>query len=140
MLEHTYSPADELHRAAALLKPGGLLAINVPNANSFDRAWFGPQWVGYDAPRHLYLFSQQTLAPLLGAAGFEVLQWQCFMSSYFAFAISLERSARAHKHLLATLTTKMLNFPGTRFLFEPYLSLMNSQQRGVVISVFARKR
>jgi 2-polyprenyl-3-methyl-5-hydroxy-6-metoxy-1,4-benzoquinol methylase len=44
VLEHTFAPAEEIGRAARLLRPGGLLAISVPNWASWERRWFGPHW------------------------------------------------------------------------------------------------
>lgn len=140
VLEHTFSPAETLRRTATLLEPGGLLAINVPNWHSPDRQWFGPHWIGYDPPRHLYVFTRETLSALLRKTGFEPLAWMCFMPSYYPFILSLERWLAAHAPQWAKPVSHVLNFPGVRFIFEPYFTMMNWLQRGSVIAVFARKR
>ena len=90
VLEHTRYPFAELSATATLLRPDGLVAINVPNWNSLDRRLFGAGWVGFDPPRHLYVLDQRSLTRLLQQAGFEILDWVCFFPSYFAFIISLE--------------------------------------------------
>ncbi len=139
VLEHTFSPRAELMRSASLLRPGGLIAINVPNWNSFDRRWWGPHWIGYDPPRHLYVFTRETLARLLNEAGFQIVDWLCFMPSYFPFVESFTRWLRAHAPRLTAPIARTLNVPGMRFAFEPALNVANRTRRGVVISVFARK-
>ncbi len=140
VLEHVYSPAATLARTAALLAPGGIVAINVPNWDSADRRLFGRHWQGYDPPRHLYVFTRRTLGALLDRAGFDVLGWVCFMPSYFTFILSLERWLEAEHPSWAGRVMRVLNFPGVRLLAEPPFWLANRLGRGSVIAVFARKR
>ncbi len=139
VLEHTFSPADDLARAAQLIKPGGLLAVNIPNYHSPDRTLFGPHWIGYDPPRHLYVFPRPALTQLLQKAGFEPVKWVCFMSSYYAFIISLENWLTNRAPRLAKPVSRIVNFPGVRFLFEPYFTPMNWLGHGGVIAVFSQK-
>lgn len=139
VLEHTFSPFTELQHTAELLQPGGLVVINLPNFDCPEREWFGPLWNGYDPPRHLYVFTRQTLTRLLQKTGFEPVAWVCFMSSYYSFIISLGNWLRSHAPKWAKPMQYVLNIPGMRFLFEPYFTVMNWRQRGSVISVFARK-
>lgn len=140
VLEHTFSPAEELRRVAELLKPGGWVAINIPNYDSPEREWFGPLWNGYDPPRHFYVFTRETLSVFLKNAGFTNLAWVCFMPSYFSFIISLDKWLKEHSPRLAGPAKFFLNVPGVRFLFEPYFSLLNWRKRGGVIAVFAQKK
>lgn len=139
VLEHTFSPTQELALAARLLGPGGLVAINVPNWRSIDRRLFGPHWIGFDPPRHLYVFTEHTLTAMLHKAGFRPLAWDCFMPAYFAFIVSLERwlAAEAPRH--AAGIRRLLNLPGARLPFEPAFMLLNKLKRSGVIAVFARK-
>jgi len=139
VLEHTLSPTAELAHAASLLRSGGLLAINVPNWHSLDRRIFGPYWIGLDPPRHLYVFTRPTLTALLEKSGFRLLDWICFMPSYFAFIASVERWLTAIGPCWAPLVNQMLNLPGMRFVFEPWFALANWLKYAGVISVFARK-
>ena len=46
-------PGAELERAAALLEPGGVLVIAVPNDASVQAKLFGDRWLALDMPRHL---------------------------------------------------------------------------------------
>jgi SAM-dependent methyltransferase len=140
VLEHTHSPIEELRRTAEILSPSGLVAINIPNWDSPDRKMFGPHWIGYDPPRHLFAFSRKTLGELLDKTGFSDLHWACFMPSYFAFSISLDRWLSYRSPGLANPLRKVMNFPGVRILFEPYFFTANQLGFGSVISVFARKK
>ncbi len=138
VLEHTPYPSAELTAAATLLRPGGLVAINVPNWNSLDRRLFGAGWVGFDPPRHLYVLDQRSLTRLLQQAGFEILDWVCFFPSYFAFIISLEHWLKMHSVQLGNAAKHLLHIPGMRFLFEPAFILANKLKFGSTITVFAR--
>jgi SAM-dependent methyltransferase len=139
VLEHTFSPRTDLSQAARLLKPGGLLAINIPNWDSFDRQSFGANWQGFDPPRHLYMFSHETLTQLLSQTGFDVLDWVCFMPGFFAWTLSVQRWLEAKHSRWRQPVIRVLTLPGIRLLFEPWFSWMNWRRTGPVISVFARR-
>jgi SAM-dependent methyltransferase len=139
VLEHTFSPSAELARCVRLLKPGGLLAINVPNWDSVERRVFGPYWNGFDPPRHLYTFTRPVLTALLTQAALRPLAWTCFMPSYFSFIISLDRWLKVRRPAWAAPVRRVLNFPSIRFLFEPWFWACNRLGQGGVIAVFAQK-
>jgi SAM-dependent methyltransferase len=139
VLEHTFSPSAELTHAARLLRPGGLVTINIPNWHSLDRRLFGAHWIGFDPPRHLYVFTRSTLAALLEKTSFRPIAWVCFMPSYFSFAISLERWLQFRSPDWATRVSRALNMPGMRFIFEPWFTVSNWLKLAGVISVFALK-
>lgn len=139
VLEHTFSPRDELAHAARLVKPGGLVAINVPNWDSFDRPPFGRYWQGFDTPRHLYVFTRPTLTQLLTNAGFRVIDWVCFMPGYFMWILSVQRQVEAQRPRLARALMRGLMLPGVRLIFEPWFSFVNGRRTGPAISVFAQR-
>lgn len=68
-LEHIEDPAGAIAQAAALLSPGGLLAVAVPNFGSWHRRVFGASWFQLDLPRHLQHFDRSSLTAMLRAAG-----------------------------------------------------------------------
>lgn len=71
VLEHLSSPRKELNEIHRILKPRGLLAIEVPNIDHpLHRLIKGPQL--FFVPGHFYYFSPQTLSKLLNRAQFEV--------------------------------------------------------------------
>jgi SAM-dependent methyltransferase len=71
-LEHLAEPGMALDRAAALLEPGGVLAVAVPNRGSIQARLFGERWFALDPPRHLVHISADALVARLRALGLEV--------------------------------------------------------------------
>lgn len=70
VIEHVHRPVDTLRQCHALLKPGGRIWLETPNIGSRGYRRFGRYWRGIEAPRHLVLFTRQSLAGALEAAGF----------------------------------------------------------------------
>ncbi len=65
VLEHVPDPAAFLGSLFRLLKPGGSLALRVPNASSLGHRWFGRACYHLDPPRHLFGFTLRSLRLLL---------------------------------------------------------------------------
>jgi SAM-dependent methyltransferase len=78
VLEHLYDPAGHLEAAHRLLKPGGRLIVQVPNASCWQFLLLGERWNGLDAPRHLIQYRPKDLEILLDRCGFEVERWKYF--------------------------------------------------------------
>jgi 2-polyprenyl-3-methyl-5-hydroxy-6-metoxy-1,4-benzoquinol methylase len=79
VLEHLVDPKRALEYARGLLKPGGRLLLQVPNAASIQARCFGAHWYGLDVPRHLINFTPRSLARVVGDAGFS-----CHMTTRFS--------------------------------------------------------
>jgi SAM-dependent methyltransferase len=71
-IEHLYEPAATLQECLRILKPGGLLVMTTPNAESIGATEFGAFWRGWEAPRHLHLFTVKSLQQLTRSAGFQI--------------------------------------------------------------------
>ena len=71
-LEHLRDPAAALDRATALLAPGGVVVIAVPNRASWQARWFGSRWFALDLPRHLVHLPAAALLDGLAARGLRV--------------------------------------------------------------------
>jgi 2-polyprenyl-3-methyl-5-hydroxy-6-metoxy-1,4-benzoquinol methylase len=72
VLEHLSDPLRTLKKVSEIIAKDGVLIINGPNLNSFDRIWHGVNWRGYDLPYHLYHFTPITYQAMLEKAGFSV--------------------------------------------------------------------
>lgn len=71
-LEHLPEPAAELEQAARLLASGGVIAIAVPNSDSFQAKLFGDGWLALDPPRHLVHLTSRALRTRLRELGLRV--------------------------------------------------------------------
>ncbi len=76
VLEHVPNPRELLASAADLLRPNGLLVIEVPNIDSRTFAEFGPHWYGLELPRHFQHFNPKTLAGMLPDGAFRNVEVQ----------------------------------------------------------------
>lgn len=74
VVEHLHDPIQALHDCRRLLRPGGSLWLETPNIDSLGHRVFGRSWRGVEAPRHLVLFSPQSLQRALDLAGFVSLK------------------------------------------------------------------
>jgi len=72
VLEHLYNPAEVLAEISKVLRSGGILSIKTPNADTLERKFFKNFWFPYEAPRHIFLFSPETLKKILSASGLSV--------------------------------------------------------------------
>ena len=84
-LEHLREPASAVDRATALLKPGGVLAIAVPNLASWQSRVFGERWFHLDLPRHLVHLPASTLTAGIESRGFEIKRVSHWRGGQLAF-------------------------------------------------------
>lgn len=71
-LEHLRAPGAAVRHAAALLVPGGLLVIAVPNVDSLQATLFGDRWFALDVPRHLVHLPAGAVLDAVRAQGLHV--------------------------------------------------------------------
>jgi SAM-dependent methyltransferase len=72
VFEHVRQPLETMRKMRSLLKLGGRLLIEVPNAASAQAERYGTHWLHHDPPRHLFGFGPRSLGDLLRATGFEI--------------------------------------------------------------------
>jgi 2-polyprenyl-3-methyl-5-hydroxy-6-metoxy-1,4-benzoquinol methylase len=73
-LEHARDPLAAVRNCAELLKPGGLLWLEVPNHECMGFAIRGPVWFHTDAGRHIHFFTRASLTKIVELAGLEVVE------------------------------------------------------------------
>lgn len=71
VIEHVPHPLDVLRTCFVLLKPGGVLWLETPNIDALGHQRYGRDWRGLEPPRHLVLFSVESLLGALTRSGFE---------------------------------------------------------------------
>jgi hypothetical protein len=83
VLEHVTDPVADLTRACTLLRPGGVLALTVPDSANLVARASGRRWFGYKtAGEHLQFFTAASLSMALRSAGLSVrtrrpTTWAC---------------------------------------------------------------
>ncbi len=70
VIEHVPDPVGTLAECARILKPSGRLILATPNSCSVGHRIFKRNWRGLEPPRHLHVFSAQSLRRILEIAGF----------------------------------------------------------------------
>lgn len=73
-LEHVVDPRTDLRRVRAALRPGGRLAVIVPNWSSWQRRAFGSYWFPLELPRHRTHFSAEGLQHAIESADFQHIE------------------------------------------------------------------
>ncbi len=136
VLEHTNEPRANLREAKRIIKPGGSLIVQAPNAACYQARFFGGDWFLLDAPRHRYHFTLLQLDRLLSEVGFEV-----YNISYF----SKSHNAHGLKHSLKVKLLTNTSSPIMHTLFyaslpfiKPFDSVMTALGEGATLTVAAR--
>jgi 2-polyprenyl-3-methyl-5-hydroxy-6-metoxy-1,4-benzoquinol methylase len=70
VIEHVHDPMDTLKKCYAILNPNGVISLETPNFDAYGRRRFGAYWRGLEVPRHLVIFTEQSLHAALSKAGF----------------------------------------------------------------------
>jgi SAM-dependent methyltransferase len=69
VLEHLADPAAVLAEALRILKPGGIVLVEAPNADSLAFKLFKSRWQPLELPTHFNFFSPTSLKHLVGLLG-----------------------------------------------------------------------
>lgn len=72
VLEHLADPLAALRKVRGWLSPQGIIALEVPNYQSYDARALGAAWQGWQPQYHRWHFCPATLARMLRDAGFTV--------------------------------------------------------------------
>lgn len=136
-LEHMNNPRENLLEAARVLRRGGTLIVQVPNAGCYQARFFGGDWFALDAPRHRYHFSRQTLDCLLDQAGFEPYGATMFSRAHNAHALrqSLKKRLEAGRGGIS-----YIGFCLTIPFIKPADFILTLLGSGATLTVAARKR
>ncbi|MEJ2208787.1 MAG: class I SAM-dependent methyltransferase [Anaerolineae bacterium] len=139
VLEHVHDPAATLAEIRRILAPDGLLIFRLPQLDAWERRWFGPYWSGWDAPRHLTLFSRRTLGLMLARSRFRIEKMACISGGYLTFVLSVRFWAREHLSARGQrwLRVVLESLP-LRLLTAPLFYVIDRLQKSTVVTVVAR--
>jgi SAM-dependent methyltransferase len=82
VLEHVATPLPLLREIGRILRPGGFVYIEVPNAGGWAARRFRHHWLAYDVPKHLFHFCPRTLRALGRRAGLHCVREVHFSLEY----------------------------------------------------------
>ncbi len=74
VIEHLPNPKLCIKLIYKKLKPGGEIIMGTPNYKSLASKIFQKYWVNLDTPRHLFVFSPETLSKITKDEGFSKIQ------------------------------------------------------------------
>lgn len=74
VMEHVHFLNERMVQLYKLLKQEGTMFIAVPNSDSWDAKNYKEYWDGYDVPRHLYHFNQNSFKSLMEKHGFKIVE------------------------------------------------------------------
>lgn len=91
VLEHVPDPDGVIAELSRVVRPGGVLAVAVPNFGSWQARMFGATWYHLQLPGHLFHFSPKALRSMLERHGFRVVRRtrHSFDLGYFAMVASV---------------------------------------------------
>jgi 2-polyprenyl-3-methyl-5-hydroxy-6-metoxy-1,4-benzoquinol methylase len=140
VLEHVPDPLGELREIQRILKPGGVVALRVPDVSSPEARFFGNYWVGLDAPRHLYVFSPTTLAAMLARAGLELIDQRNLAGNHPAWTLSVQGwiGERWGPRRGRQVGAALLSMPA-RLLLAPYFYAISAARQGTLLTIVARR-
>lgn len=121
VIEHLPDPWEFVARAAACLRPGGIMVIATPNPESLQFRVFGRRWAHLDAPRHVNLIPMRLLHEKLaqaglqrrvvttldeGSIGWNSFGWAFSCANFFAWRAA-KRVARLFGRILSTMVSPL---------------------------------
>ncbi len=72
VLEHIHNPVEVLIEAKRILRPDGMIVIRTPNIASYGYKRFGKNWLPIETPRHLILYSKESVVELADKTGLKL--------------------------------------------------------------------
>lgn len=89
VLEHVHSLNETIQNLKKILTEKGHILIAVPNPASHDSRKYNNLWAGYDVPRHLWHFTQETMNALLHRNGLKLVAVRPMkLDSYYVSLLS----------------------------------------------------
>ncbi|MGH2662870.1 MAG: methyltransferase domain-containing protein [Actinomycetota bacterium] len=136
-LEHVPHPRCVLHDLGTVLKPDGVLLVEVPNVESWGARWFPSSWEGWEIPKHVNHFNREALIGAFIRSGFEVRSLRFYSHSapnMLVNSIGRVMGIESSPSLVRWSAKGLL-----RCLAIPVARLSAARHRGEVIVAVARR-
>jgi 2-polyprenyl-3-methyl-5-hydroxy-6-metoxy-1,4-benzoquinol methylase len=132
-LEHTNEPRQTLIEARRIIKPGGTVIVQVPNAASYQAELFKSGWFALDAPRHRYHFTPESLQRVLQEAGFGIYQTTFHSKAHNSHALRQSLKFKLWQRSPLHRAAFLLAIP----FIKPFDYVMSSSEKGATMTVAA---
>ena len=106
--EHVTNPSETLESVKRLLKEDGKCEIHIPVFPNAARVEFGVNWYQLDAPRHIFLYSENSMRYLCEKCGLEIEEMaynstasQFLISYLYTMGLSLQKINELVNSILA---------------------------------------
>jgi len=130
VLEHVRDPHHVLRTVWPALREDGTVFIVVPNASSLWRRAFGPDWLHWHVPFHLFHFTEESLRKLCAQCGLELVQTRNVTpGEWLLLSLEARRNRRRGRYELEQWTGRY----GRRALVAPAGRLADAFHRGDAI-------
>jgi len=140
VLEHLPAPAAGIRKIASLLNPDGYFIFTIPNLNSIWRKIFKESWIGYELPRHLYLYPPGVLEKMLEGSDLKIIKRKCIAGSHGALMLDLARwNKDINSKFLLKLLEKGEDFLPLRLITLIPLWIIDKLKLGTNITYIAKK-
>lgn len=135
VLEHIKDPVLLMNEIRRLLKKGGIVVIEVPNADSPMYRTFKEYHYLNLAPEHLFLWSKNSLQYLLNQHDFTIEEISFFQKSRFALSRNIYRLCKPKYGSTMAALSFLLSAPFS--IMDKYLGVLGGRQD--LIRVICRK-
>ncbi len=139
--EHVPNPQEHLRKVRQVLTDDGACVIRIPTVSSFAWEHYRTDWFQFDAPRHLFLHSVESMRLLAGEAGLQLMEvvydsneMQFIGSEMYRKDIPLvEKKKRRAGY------ANYLNYKLNKGVFQRKARTLNAESRGDQAAFILRK-
>ncbi len=148
---HVYNPSETMKELKRILNPGGTLIIAGLNYRSLAYKLFGKYWYHLDAPRHLFVYSDEILKKYAEKFNFKIEKIKCGSAdqidsaSFIASGRHYFNNSRTYEKIRKLISKRRKNrfiqliFIFLALLLIPLSILLNILKFGDTIEIWLKK-
>lgn len=102
--EHLENPGEEMREAKRVLRPGGIILIEVPRFYSAWRFFLGKRWYGFSPFQHIWQCGKRGVVSILEREGLEIIDVKTRTSMYHRISFNFKGLLRLGLTCIAWLT------------------------------------